>query len=62
MSTFIVKDMTCGHCKGVISKTLEAAGATVKIDLASHTVHVEGIDASQAQAIIADEGYTPEAN
>ncbi|MFT0212142.1 heavy-metal-associated domain-containing protein [Pseudomonas sp. F1_0610] len=61
MAIFIVKDMTCGHCKGVISKALEAAGAQVTIDLATHSVEVDGIDATQAFNIIKEEGYTPEA-
>lgn len=61
MAVFIVKDMTCGHCKGVITKALEAAGAQVTIDLATQSVEVNGIDAEQAFSIIKKEGYTPQA-
>jgi len=63
MITFEVKDMSCGHCVGAITKALQAldAGAQVQIDLASHRVQVEPVtaDAAQLGQAIADAGYTP---
>ena len=63
MTTFEVKDMTCGHCVSTITKAVTAVdpGARVQIDLATHRVT---IDASAAHAAtlsdaIRDAGYTP---
>ncbi len=38
-----IPDMTCGHCKMAVEKTIAAqdAGAKVAVDLDSHTVSVE---------------------
>ncbi|MBH2020783.1 MAG: heavy-metal-associated domain-containing protein [Burkholderiales bacterium] len=40
---FNVPDMSCGHCAGVITKTVRQldAGATVTIDLSAKKVTVE---------------------
>jgi copper chaperone len=58
---FTVSDMTCGHCentvRGALSETLP--GAAVTIDLATHTVTVEG-DAAKAEEAIREAGYSPE--
>jgi len=63
MITFEVKDMSCGHCVGAITKALLAvdAGARVQIDLAAHRVQVEpaAADAAQLGEAIAEAGYTP---
>nr|WP_133702180.1 heavy-metal-associated domain-containing protein [Roseateles toxinivorans] len=63
MITFEVKDMSCGHCVGAITKALQAvdAGAHVQIDLATHRVQVEPVtaDAAQLGEAIAEAGYTP---
>lgn len=63
MITFEVKDMSCGHCVGAITKALQAvdAGARVQIDLAAHRVQVEPAtaDAAQLGEAIAEAGYTP---
>ncbi|GMV48117.1 MAG: hypothetical protein AMXMBFR66_35150 [Pseudomonadota bacterium] len=63
MIAFEVKDMTCGHCAGTITKALAAVdqGAKVQIDLASHHVRIEPA-AAGAQALedaIREAGYTP---
>ncbi len=63
MFAFEVKDMTCGHCSGTITKALKAAdkGAKVTIDLGRHVVIVESTQAKrdELRAAIADAGYTP---
>ncbi|MEO8154651.1 MAG: heavy-metal-associated domain-containing protein [Rhizobacter sp.] len=63
MTTFEVKDMTCGHCVGTITKAVKAMdpGATVQIDLATHRVTIDPGDADAAQLCeaIKDAGYTP---
>lgn len=63
MITFEVKDMTCGHCVGTITKALTAADreATVQIDLATRRVRVEPrtADAAKLADAIREAGYTP---
>ena len=63
MTTFEVKDMTCGHCVSVITKAVNAAapGADVRIDLATHrvTIGATTADATQLRAAITEAGYTP---
>ena len=63
MLTFEVKDMTCGHCVGAITKAVEAAdpGARVQIDLAAHRVHVHPVSSDRARLaeVISAAGYTP---
>ena len=58
--TFQVDDMTCAHCAGTITKSLESAlpGSAVTIDLPTKRVTVSG-DAAKAEAAIATAGYTP---
>ncbi|MEJ8311037.1 heavy-metal-associated domain-containing protein [Agrobacterium larrymoorei] len=60
-TTFIVQDMTCGHCEETVRNALNEAlpGAEVRIDLPSHKVVVNG-DADRAIAAIKEVGYTPE--
>ncbi len=63
MIAFEVKDMTCGHCVGSVTKALKAVdpAATVDIDLARHRVEI-GSTAADAQRLsdaIRDAGYTP---
>lgn len=62
MTTFNVADMTCGHCEKVIRQAFatQLPQAVVSIDLPKHQVTVEGVTAEQAQAVIKEEGYTPE--
>ncbi len=63
MIAFEVKDMTCGHCVGTITKAVASvdAGARVTIDLPSHRVEIEpgAADARQLEAAISAAGYTP---
>jgi copper chaperone len=64
MTSFLVNDMTCGHCVGTITKTLKALDpqAKVTIDLGQRLVQVEStsVAATALQSAIAEAGYTPE--
>lgn len=57
--TFLVPDMTCGHCKAAIEGAIAKAGGRVTVDLDSKSVTVEGLDPAQAESVIRDEGFTP---
>lgn len=63
MNAFEIKDMTCGHCVGTITKAVKALdpGAIVLIDLAAHRVEIESsaIHAAQWSDVIMQAGYTP---
>ena len=63
MIAFKVDDMTCGHCVQTITQAVKSAdaGATLRIDLASHRVEIESTkaDARRLHDAIADAGYTP---
>ncbi len=62
MLEFEVQDMTCGHCAATITKALSQAapGATVLIDLPSHSVRVGGApDAAAMESAIRAAGYSP---
>ena len=63
MTTFAVKDMTCGHCVSTITKAVKTVdqGAKVQIDLATHRVTIDSAeaDAAQLSEAIKDAGYTP---
>lgn len=63
MLVFEVKDMTCGHCVGAITKAIEAAdpGAQVQIDRAAHRVQIQPLSSDRARlaGAISAAGYTP---
>ncbi|OZI35866.1 heavy metal transporter [Bordetella genomosp. 1] len=62
MVTFVVSDMTCGHCVKTITQAVQKVvpGAEVQIDLATHQVQVSPDSAAaQAEAAIHDAGYQP---
>ena len=63
MIAFKVDDMTCGHCVRTITQAVQGAdaGATVRIDLASHRVEIDStkVDARQLHDAIADAGFSP---
>ena len=63
MTTFEVKDMTCGHCVSTITKAVRAVdqGAKVQIDLATHHVTIDPTEADAAELsdAIKEAGYTP---
>ncbi|MBB2904480.1 copper chaperone [Rhizobium sp. RAS22] len=60
-TTFLIPDMTCGHCektlRGALSDVLPAAA--VNIDLSTHRLTVTG-DAATAEEAIREAGYSPE--
>jgi copper chaperone len=63
MIAFKVDDMTCGHCVQTITQAVKGvdAGATLRIDLASHRVEIDStkMDALRLRDAIADAGFTP---
>ncbi|TCK84320.1 heavy-metal-associated domain-containing protein [Paraburkholderia sp. BL9I2N2] len=57
-----VKDMTCGHCAGVITKAVKEIDtqAEVDIDVATKTVRIESAhSANDFLSAIQEAGYTP---
>lgn len=57
-----VKDMTCGHCAGAITKAVKEvdAQANVDINVVDRTVLIESAhDAADFLSAIEDAGYTP---
>ncbi|MCO5730941.1 heavy-metal-associated domain-containing protein [Rhizobium sp. SSA_523] len=61
-TTFLVPDMTCGHCEQTVKQALDSAlpGVPVAVDLANHRVTLDGGDAARAEKAIRDAGYSPE--
>ena len=62
MHEFTITDMSCGHCVGVITKTVQQLDpqARVQTDLASKKVRVESSQPRDAIVHVLDEaGYTP---
>lgn len=63
MIAFKVKDMTCSHCVGKITKALQSANSQAKftIDQARHLIMIESTDADPKafRDAVADAGYTP---
>ncbi|MNW07262.1 Heavy-metal-associated domain protein [compost metagenome] len=53
--------MTCGHCEKTVRSALEDVlpGASVSIDLSTHSVSVTG-NAETAEEAIREAGYSPE--
>lgn len=53
-----IPDMSCGHCKAVIEKTVAAQGAQVTVDLPTRTAKVTGaVKPDALLAALAAEGY-----
>ena len=62
MHEFTITDMSCGHCVGVITKTVQQLDpqASVQTDLVSKKVRVESSQPRDAIVHVLDEaGYTP---
>lgn len=62
MIEFEVKNMSCGHCVGVITKAVKQLdpGATVETDLTNKKVRVESSQSREVLAsALAEAGYTP---
>lgn len=62
-TTFVVDDMTCGHCVSTITKALASLDnqAKVNVDLGTRRVEVTSTEAgdAQLQEAIKEAGYTP---
>lgn len=62
-TTFLVDDMTCGHCVSTITKALASLDkqAKVNVDLGTRRVEVTSTEADEAelQEAIKEAGYTP---
>ena len=45
MKTFILNDMTCGHCESVVTRTIKSIDpdAIVQINLNKHQVNVDSV-------------------
>jgi len=59
---FEIKNMSCGHCVGVITKTVKQLdpAATVETDLASKKVKIEsGQTREVLTAALVEAGYAP---
>jgi copper chaperone len=63
MTTFQVKDMSCGHCVGVITKAIAAVDPQAKVEfkMDQRLVMIDApqSDAQVLQDAIAKAGYTP---
>ena len=62
-TTFLVDDMTCGHCVSTITKAIASVDkqASIKFDLGARRVEVTSTQAGAAelQQAIKEAGYTP---
>ena len=60
MTTFHIPDMSCGHCKATVEKTILALEPTAQIefDMAARRISVESsTDTVRVQAALAEAGY-----
>ena len=64
MIEFTVPDMSCNHCVGTITKTVQALdpNARLSVDLASKLVKIESTQPRHALALaLTEEGFPPSA-
>lgn len=62
--SFLVEDMTCGHCAGTIKQAIESKipGTSVNADPGSKLVSVHGsADVAAVKSAVTAAGYTPSA-
>lgn len=61
---FLIPDMTCGHCVGVVTQAVKALdpAADVQVDLPHHRVKVVSSTADTAalREALVEVGYTPQ--
>jgi copper chaperone len=60
MTTFHIPDMSCGHCRATVEKTIHALdpAAQIEFDMAARRISVESsTDAAHVQAALAEAGY-----
>lgn len=62
MHSFLIPDMTCGHCAGVIKTTLLNTDeqARLEIDLTTHVLKVDSqLGITQILVLLEEAGYSP---
>ena len=62
MLELTLKDMSCGHCAGVVTKTIKVldANATIDIDLATKKVKIDTrADSAAIARALTEAGYAP---
>jgi len=60
MTTFHIPDMSCGHCKATVEKTIHSLDpeARIAFDMAARRISVEsGADAARVKTALAEAGY-----
>jgi copper chaperone len=60
MTKFHIPDMSCGHCKATVEKTIRALdpAAQVEFDMTTRQISVAGsTDTARVQAALAEVGY-----
>jgi copper chaperone len=60
MITFHIPDMSCGHCKATVEKTIHALdpAAQIEFDMAARRISVESrTDAARVKTSLAEAGY-----
>lgn len=63
MIEWTIPTMTCGHCAGVVTRTVKATDpqATVEIDLPTQRVRVStAADLATLERELTEEGYAPQ--
>jgi len=59
---FLLPDISCGHCVGVVQKTVKAvdSNAIVNVDLAAKRVQIESsVDRATFATALVEAGYAP---
>ncbi|KRC26309.1 MULTISPECIES: heavy-metal-associated domain-containing protein [unclassified Acidovorax] len=62
MHEFQLPDMTCGHCAGMVSQTLQMTdpGCKIQVDMPKRTVTVQSTEDRQTLAeALTEAGYPP---
>ncbi|MCK0141832.1 heavy-metal-associated domain-containing protein [Aliiroseovarius sp. F20344] len=58
MTTFLVPDMSCGHCKAAITEALEGLGSVhLSFDMEAREVQVQGLAPAKVIATLEDIGF-----
>ena len=59
MTRISLPDMSCGHCKATVEKTIRAVdpAARIEVDLESRTAAIEVADLAPVLAALEEEGY-----
>ena len=60
MKTFHIPDMSCGHCKSTVEKTIHALDpeARIEFDMTARQISLETrAEATSVQAALAADGY-----